>query len=333
MEYVRGTTLDELMARRGPIPPAVFAPVFERLCEVVYSAHELGIVHRDIKLSNVMVVERAGQLLPKLLDFGIAKIALTGDYDPSSGDPPSDAAEVSVTGHGALIGSPPYMAPRAVDRRGHGRPPRRHLRARRGRVPLPGRTAAAHRRDPASAGPRPPVRDATAARGRLRRARRRGGARAGQGAGGALGPGHRPRHRGPARHRRCRRRVGAAGRRRPARWLGARRAAAAGRGGGQGGGGDDHGRGRRRAAGAGRAGLPLGRDHRPGRGARRRQRRPAREDDQPVGPRRRDGVARPGRGGVCGHPGAARAAGRAGRAGPGCARWPRGATAAAPRPS
>ncbi|MBP6630590.1 MAG: protein kinase [Kofleriaceae bacterium] len=111
MEYVRGTTLDELMARRGPIPPAVFAPVFERLCEVVYSAHELGIVHRDIKLSNVMVVERAGQLLPKLLDFGIAKIALTGDYDPSSGDPPSDAAEVSVTGHGALIGSPPYMAP------------------------------------------------------------------------------------------------------------------------------------------------------------------------------------------------------------------------------
>ena len=49
MEHVRGTTLDELIARRGAMPPAVFAPLFGRLCEVVHSAHELGIVHRDIK--------------------------------------------------------------------------------------------------------------------------------------------------------------------------------------------------------------------------------------------------------------------------------------------
>ena len=55
------------------MPSAIFGPLFGRLCEVVHSAHELGIVHRDIKGSNVMVIERAGQLLPKLLDFGIAK--------------------------------------------------------------------------------------------------------------------------------------------------------------------------------------------------------------------------------------------------------------------
>ena len=67
------STLDELVARRGAMPPAIFAPLFARLCEVVHTAHELGIVHRDIKGSNVMVIERAGQLLPKLLDFGIAK--------------------------------------------------------------------------------------------------------------------------------------------------------------------------------------------------------------------------------------------------------------------
>ena len=58
---------------RGAMPPSVFAPLFERLCEVVHTAHELGIVHRDIKAANVMVIERAGRLLPKLLDFGIAK--------------------------------------------------------------------------------------------------------------------------------------------------------------------------------------------------------------------------------------------------------------------
>ena len=55
------------------MPAALFGPLFARLCEVVHTAHELGIVHRDIKGANVMVIERAGQLLPKLLDFGIAK--------------------------------------------------------------------------------------------------------------------------------------------------------------------------------------------------------------------------------------------------------------------
>jgi WD40 repeat protein len=105
MEHVRGTTLDEIIARRGPMPPAVFAPLFERLCEVVHSAHELSIIHRDIKLANVMVIERSGQLLPKLLDFGIAK----AHGDDTGVSPGADGSV--LTGHGATIGSPPYMAP------------------------------------------------------------------------------------------------------------------------------------------------------------------------------------------------------------------------------
>ena len=104
MEYVRGATLDELVTRRGPMPPALFGPLFARLCEVVHTAHELGIVHRDIKGSNVMVIERAGQLLPKLLDFGIAK-GLDG------GESPGVAGEEALTGHGSTLGSPHYMAP------------------------------------------------------------------------------------------------------------------------------------------------------------------------------------------------------------------------------
>lgn len=104
MEHVRGMTLDELIARRGPTPPAIFAPLFGRLCEVVHTAHELGIVHRDIKGSNVMVIERAGQLLPKLLDFGIAK-GIDGATTPGVED------ETALTGHGATLGSPHYMSP------------------------------------------------------------------------------------------------------------------------------------------------------------------------------------------------------------------------------
>jgi len=74
MELVRGTPLSATL-RQHPMPLRDFVPFFERLCEVVQTAHEHGIVHRDIKPPNVMVIVRAGALLPKLLDLGIAKDA------------------------------------------------------------------------------------------------------------------------------------------------------------------------------------------------------------------------------------------------------------------
>ena len=57
------------------MPLRLFVPFLERLCEVIETAHEHGIVHRDIKPQNVMVISRAGALMPKLLDLGIAKDA------------------------------------------------------------------------------------------------------------------------------------------------------------------------------------------------------------------------------------------------------------------
>lgn len=74
MEMVRGTPLDAWIADKGPLSIDEMVPFFERLAEVVHSVHEHGIVHRDLKPSNVMVTERAGRLLPKLLDLGIAKV-------------------------------------------------------------------------------------------------------------------------------------------------------------------------------------------------------------------------------------------------------------------
>src|SRR5690349_6068042 len=73
MEYVRGVPLDRWLRTHGAMPLERFVPFLERLCDVVHTAHEQGIVHRDIKPANVVVLERAGRLLPKLLDFGIAK--------------------------------------------------------------------------------------------------------------------------------------------------------------------------------------------------------------------------------------------------------------------
>jgi serine/threonine protein kinase len=99
MEMVRGTPLHNYLKTNGPFSLDRFVPLLDKICEVVYTAHEIGIIHRDLKPSNIMVLEYVGQLLPKLLDFGIAKDT-TGQ-------------EVSrITRDGTrLIGSPAYMAP------------------------------------------------------------------------------------------------------------------------------------------------------------------------------------------------------------------------------
>ncbi len=87
MEYVRGVPLDRLLAEQGPLSLPRFVPLFERICEVVQSAHDQGIVHRDLKPANVLVISRAGRLLPKLLDFGIAR--LRSDLTRSADVPPT----------------------------------------------------------------------------------------------------------------------------------------------------------------------------------------------------------------------------------------------------
>src|SRR5437660_2487499 len=87
MELVRGTPLDQILKLQGPLPLERFVPLLDRVCEVVHTAHEQRIVHRDLKPANVMVLARAGRLLPKLLDFGIAKgLADDAVDEPAAGE-------------------------------------------------------------------------------------------------------------------------------------------------------------------------------------------------------------------------------------------------------
>lgn len=128
MELVRGIPLDRLINTQGPLPLSRFGPFFERLAEVLNAAHEQGIIHRDVKPANVMVLSRTGRLLPKLLDLGIARSdttrpvtveveALSGDQHLSEAEVPagSDALLISqssdITQAGMLIGTPHFMAP------------------------------------------------------------------------------------------------------------------------------------------------------------------------------------------------------------------------------
>ncbi len=121
MEHVRGASLRAVLEAQGPMALERFVPLLERICEVVQTAHEQGIVHRDLKPDNIMVISRAGKLMPKLLDFGIARAL--GD-DAAIPSEPASAEDLArpvdkTTQRGAVLGSPPSMAPE-VWRDAHG---------------------------------------------------------------------------------------------------------------------------------------------------------------------------------------------------------------------
>jgi len=97
MEFVEGTSLKDLIRKRGHLPTAVALTVGKQLCRALEVAHEQGVVHRDIKPQN-MVVDAAGFL--KVMDFGIARLAEAKQQDAKG-----------LTAAGVAIGTPEYMAP------------------------------------------------------------------------------------------------------------------------------------------------------------------------------------------------------------------------------
>jgi serine/threonine protein kinase len=106
MEYLDGLTLAQLVAQRGPLPLAVIIEILAPICEALDMAHARNIIHRDLKPDNVIATLHADGYVPKLLDFGIAKLL----------------DEPAVTQPGATPGTTAHMAPEqlrgdAVDRR------------------------------------------------------------------------------------------------------------------------------------------------------------------------------------------------------------------------
>ena len=107
MEYVDGRDLSQILRDEGPLEPARAANIAEQVADTLTAAHAAGIVHRDIKPGNIMVVERpppppgagpdADRERVKVLDFGIAK--LTGTLAGAS------------PGTKGILGTPAYMAP------------------------------------------------------------------------------------------------------------------------------------------------------------------------------------------------------------------------------
>ena len=96
MPFVEGTSLADLIAGGGPMPPEEAVPIAKTVLQALAHAHSVGLIHRDIKPDNVMLESGTGKAL--LVDFGIAKI-----LDPEKAS--------NLTQAGFTIGTPHYMSP------------------------------------------------------------------------------------------------------------------------------------------------------------------------------------------------------------------------------
>lgn len=106
MEFLEGETLRSLIGRRGALPFAEAVRIAASTADALGAAHEVGIVHRDMKPENIMITS-AGQV--KVLDFGLAAFT-----DALIRPPDIGALETAVdrlTGHGVAIGTLHYMSP------------------------------------------------------------------------------------------------------------------------------------------------------------------------------------------------------------------------------
>jgi serine/threonine protein kinase len=109
MEHLEGTDLGALVEQNGPMPAQTVVEYALQICEALALAHSKGIVHRDIKPENLLLTERAGMAVVKVLDFGISKAHLTGSVFGEA------VPTVETTD---LIGTPLYMSPEQVRRSG-----------------------------------------------------------------------------------------------------------------------------------------------------------------------------------------------------------------------
>jgi eukaryotic-like serine/threonine-protein kinase len=108
MEYVRGTTLRRVLATDRPFGRTM--DLFLQAGRGLAAAHAAGIIHRDFKPDNVLV---GTDHRVRVTDFGLARGTSSADVGPEAVEaPPADAVPPSnLTGTGAVMGTPAYMAP------------------------------------------------------------------------------------------------------------------------------------------------------------------------------------------------------------------------------
>ena len=102
MELLRGVTLRQELAAKGPLRLSRISEILRGICSAVEAAHQRSIVHRDLKPENVFLAEQQGGIVPKVLDFGIAALIAPNE---------TTLTLAGATGAGELVGTPGYIAP------------------------------------------------------------------------------------------------------------------------------------------------------------------------------------------------------------------------------
>ena len=103
MELGRGTSLGDLLDREGRLPIRRALHIIRHVLRGLAHAHAAGIVHRDIKPDNILLVDHAGDPdFAKILDFGIAKLL---------GEAEADEGGDKLTQAGFTVGTPAYLSP------------------------------------------------------------------------------------------------------------------------------------------------------------------------------------------------------------------------------
>lgn len=100
MEFLPGETLVEHLKRVGRMGPEAVLPLARQMGEALAAAHRVGVVHRDFKCANVMVVPTQDGLRAVVTDFGLARAL---------------AVDGAQTGVGQFVGTPLYMAPEQIE--------------------------------------------------------------------------------------------------------------------------------------------------------------------------------------------------------------------------
>jgi serine/threonine protein kinase len=95
MEFVRARSLQEIVDADGPLPPAQVAAIGRQLVGALRTAHAAGILHRDVKPANVLLLREEHEDRAVLTDFGIAQVE----------------GDATLTQTGLVMGSPAYIAP------------------------------------------------------------------------------------------------------------------------------------------------------------------------------------------------------------------------------